>query len=431
MTQQFAAAIALVLALAVATAAHAHPVVPPRPIEQPSAEWPPDHVLEHDLVIPVVLLIDEEGRVEEASVEAGVGEPFDSIAVRDRAALAFRGSPRRCRPGQRQDPRRRALRRRAEDPVARGETTRSLPTRIRRRTATRRRVPTRTAPSLTRTPGSRRPKRQPDVEILVRGEARARSASELRRDRAVLSAAPHRTASDLLLDRARRVRHPAQRRGQGASDLLSRLRRRARAGHRVLGRPARRSTRSATSTARATPTCTSSCRRWCASCARSPGTYDPRQGDFAVAGSMDFDLGYAEPGITLKAGAGSFGRRRGFVAYHPADAPERTFAAAEIEQSDGYGVGRAADRASAIAQVEHRLGDGLALRLMASAYAAALRLGRRAAARRRERAAHRSLRELRHRPGRPLAAHPGGRHAARRRTPTCASSSRRSSCGAR
>ncbi|MCP6756914.1 hypothetical protein NL533_35330, partial [Klebsiella pneumoniae] len=32
-----------------------------------------------------------------------------------------------------------------------------------------------------------------------------------------------------------------------------------------------------------------------------PGTYDVRQGDFAVAGTVRLDLGYDEPGITAGA----------------------------------------------------------------------------------------------------------------------------------
>src|SRR5690606_3351870 len=37
------------------------------------------------------------------------------------------------------------------------------------------------------------------------------------------------------------------------------------------------------------------------------GPFDPRQGDFAVAGSMAFELGYGEPGATLAGSVGSFG----------------------------------------------------------------------------------------------------------------------------
>jgi outer membrane cobalamin receptor len=99
-----------------------------------------------------------------------------------------------------------------------------------------------------------------------------------------------------------------------------------------------------------------------------PGTYDPRQGDFAVAGTLRFELGYDRPGFTAKATAGSFGTRRAFLAYRPTSADERTFAAAELYETDGFGPARAATRAAAVGQTVVRLGDGTSLRVMASAY---------------------------------------------------------------
>lgn len=102
----------------------------------------------------------------------------------------------------------------------------------------------------------------------------------------------------------------------------------------------------------------------------TPGTYDPRQGDFAVAGSIRYDLGYAEPGVTAKASVGSFGERRALLAWHPEGADERSFAAFESQQTDGFGPARAAHRASAIAQHVLGLGGGTRLRLLATAYAA-------------------------------------------------------------
>jgi hypothetical protein len=101
-----------------------------------------------------------------------------------------------------------------------------------------------------------------------------------------------------------------------------------------------------------------------------PGTYDPRQGDFAVAGSIHLDLGYAEPGFTAKATLGSFGTRRYFLAYRPKDAPESTFAAFETYATDGFGPSRAARRSSAIAQTEFALGSGVSARVLATGYAA-------------------------------------------------------------
>ena len=100
----------------------------------------------------------------------------------------------------------------------------------------------------------------------------------------------------------------------------------------------------------------------------TPGTYDPKQGDFAVAGSIRMKLGYPEPGATVKGTVGSFGTKRLFLAYHPKGANDETFAAGEVYSTDGFGPSRAARRASVIAQATHDFSDGLALRVLASTY---------------------------------------------------------------
>ncbi len=101
----------------------------------------------------------------------------------------------------------------------------------------------------------------------------------------------------------------------------------------------------------------------------TPGTYDPRQGDFAVAGTLRMQLGLAEPGATVKGALGSFGSRRLFLGYHPKDASEETFVAGEFYETDGFGPNRAASRASVIGQVTHDFRNGLAARILATTYA--------------------------------------------------------------
>lgn len=101
----------------------------------------------------------------------------------------------------------------------------------------------------------------------------------------------------------------------------------------------------------------------------TPGNYDPRQGDFAVAGSMRFELGYSEPGVTLKGSLGNFGTRRYLLAYHPKEASEATFGAVELYSTDGFGPSRAARHASGIAQTTYDFGSRITGRVMASAYA--------------------------------------------------------------
>lgn len=100
-----------------------------------------------------------------------------------------------------------------------------------------------------------------------------------------------------------------------------------------------------------------------------PGNFSPEQGDFAVAGTIRYDLGYAEPGITAKGTTGTFGERRVFLAYHREESPPGSFAAFEAQSTNGFGPSRAASRTSGMAQQVLRVGDGR-LRLLATGYAA-------------------------------------------------------------
>ena len=84
----------------------------------------------------------------------------------------------------------------------------------------------------------------------------------------------------------------------------------------------------------------------------SSGPYDPRQGDFAVAGSVHMDLGMDRPGFTGKGTYGSFDTRRVFLAYAPDDRQWRdSFAAFEAYGTDGPGSGRAGERGSFVGQL--------------------------------------------------------------------------------
>ncbi len=80
------------------------------------------------------------------------------------------------------------------------------------------------------------------------------------------------------------------------------------------------------------------------------GPYDPSQGDFAVAGSVQMELGLPEPGMMVKVQGGSFRTARGVVGWrHPRN--RGTFVAAEGFSTAGYGENRRALRGSAIARV--------------------------------------------------------------------------------
>ncbi|HZO12256.1 MAG TPA: TonB family protein, partial [Polyangiaceae bacterium] len=69
------------------------------------------------------------------------------------------------------------------------------------------------------------------------------------------------------------------------------------------------------------------------------GVYDPRQGDFAVAGSVDFDLGVVERGLRIGGAYGSFHEKRLLVLWAPVGESEDTFAAAEVKHTEGFGDG--------------------------------------------------------------------------------------------
>jgi len=99
------------------------------------------------------------------------------------------------------------------------------------------------------------------------------------------------------------------------------------------------------------------------------GPYAPQQGDFAVAGSADYQLGLDKRGLTAEYTAGSYGTQRLLVLYGPTDAPSGTFAGAEFYTTDGFGTNRQAKRGTAIGQWETPLGHGGMLRVNATAYA--------------------------------------------------------------
>ncbi|MGH7295213.1 MAG: TonB-dependent receptor plug domain-containing protein, partial [Polyangiaceae bacterium] len=84
----------------------------------------------------------------------------------------------------------------------------------------------------------------------------------------------------------------------------------------------------------------------------SHGPYDPRQGDFAVAGSAHLDLGLDEPGFLGEGTLGSFGSKRVLLAFAPDDEHWRdSFAAVEAYSTGGPGTGRGGDRASLVGQL--------------------------------------------------------------------------------
>jgi len=99
------------------------------------------------------------------------------------------------------------------------------------------------------------------------------------------------------------------------------------------------------------------------------GPYDPRQGNYAVAGSADYQLGLAERGLSLRYTLGSFGTQRILGLWGPRGESTHTFGAASISKTDGFGQNRDAQAGSAMTQYEGRLGTSGTYRLTGQAYA--------------------------------------------------------------
>ncbi len=329
-------------------------VIAPEPAEQPLATWPRGQAGTRDVLIPVVLVLEASGEVRSATVEGSFDPELHAAALETVHRWSFRPALQDGKPVAAKF---RVLVRFLGQPPAPGPVTQpdtALPVSNTHEIAS----PTSLGPAETAT-----------ITVLgVRSAPPPRSASEVVQSKRVLASAPHRTASDLLLT----VPGIAltQHSGEGSAhqiffrgfdavhgqDLeiwaggvpvndVSNIHSQGYADLNFLPAEVVKQIRSA------------------------PGTYDPRQGDFSVAGTLWLDLGYDEPGLTLSASTGQFGARRYFLAYHPKGWSDATFAAFELYSSDGFGPSRASERTSAIAQTEVKIGAATA-RVLASTYAA-------------------------------------------------------------
>jgi TonB family protein len=81
------------------------------------------------------------------------------------------------------------------------------------------------------------------------------------------------------------------------------------------------------------------------------GVYDPAQGDFAVAGSAEFDMGVEERGIYARSEFGSFRTFRQVGIFAPKGKEADTFGAFQFRRSDGFGQNRSGLDFSAMFQV--------------------------------------------------------------------------------
>jgi TonB family protein len=98
------------------------------------------------------------------------------------------------------------------------------------------------------------------------------------------------------------------------------------------------------------------------------GPFDPRQGNYAVAGSANYELGLDKRGLTAKYTGGSFNTQRALLMWGPGGESEHTFAGVEVYSTDGYGQDRDAQRAAAMGQYEGRLGARGSYRVTAQGF---------------------------------------------------------------
>ncbi|MFO0559208.1 MAG: TonB-dependent receptor plug domain-containing protein [Polyangiales bacterium] len=97
------------------------------------------------------------------------------------------------------------------------------------------------------------------------------------------------------------------------------------------------------------------------------GPFDPRQGDFAVAGSAQYTLRVRERGARIQYRFGSFGTHRLVGVLAPEGEAPGTFVAAELARSDGFGANRAFERMTVNAGYERRVGT-VNVRALATSY---------------------------------------------------------------
>jgi iron complex outermembrane receptor protein len=103
------------------------------------------------------------------------------------------------------------------------------------------------------------------------------------------------------------------------------------------------------------------------------GPLDPRQGNYAVAGSADYQLGLERRGLVLKGASGSFDTARLTALWGPPGESTRTFGGVQLFRTSGFGQNREAQNARVMGQYEGRLSDSTSFRIGVAGYGTTFR----------------------------------------------------------
>ncbi len=195
-----------------------------------------------------------------------------------------------------------------------------------------------------------------------------RGASDFEIDRDVLAAAPHREAADLL--RAAPGVYVARNEGDAVAQSVT-LRGfdaehgqdiELRAGGVPINQPSHLHGQGYADLAFVLPEVVRGVRV-------TEGVYDAEQGDFAVAGTVDFDLGVTTRGVASRTTYGSFNTFRQLFLFAPEGEHDDSFGAVAYRSTDGFGENRDAQSGTAIAQ--YAFGEGRSLTIATAAFHAA------------------------------------------------------------
>ncbi len=307
------------------TLANTAPVHPPQVVQQIEAMYPETGLPQESTVV-LLVTVGIDGSVTEVSVATSGGEVFDNAAIEAMRAWKFQPARQGNAP----------VVSRIKVPF---NFTKPTPVAIPAPVGAVREPP---VPSITD---------EHIIDVSIHGTRKAppRAISDFVLDRAALTTAPHRTTSDLLSSapgvyvsqpEGDAVAHEIYLRGFNAEhgqDIELTL------GAIPLNQPSHIHGQGYADLNFIIPEVVRSLRV-------TEGVYDPRQGDFAVAGSINFDLGVAERGYQLKSSYGSFNTFRQLVLWAPKDEAEETFGAFSIRKSDGFGQNRGSISGSAMGQ---------------------------------------------------------------------------------